>query len=583
MIDWRSQILGAMAWTEANAKPPNQSRRDVVATAIRYASGDMLDDVESELDLRYPGTQRGSDYGQEIIPLVVPLVRAYLAELATIYSGPVLRRLISESGETDSEATEVLNRVLDEIGYDQTMHAIERIATLLPGAGCGAHYQVALGELSVVPVHPQDITPVEPDGGVDDPGDQRQYDGFVVDRHKDTKDGKRTYAAITAGGMLGYSARDPLKPEGMIEETPSPLMWPAPTFGADGRATGEATQPLHPIVLWHAEKPTGSLISLVEPSMVTGSRVLSVLWSFLFDLVRFQGGAMPVISSMHPTGEQSKHVVGVRHPLSLTAGDTASLVSAANDYAGISSVYQQLTKILGMCNSLAPGDLSIDESAVTSGIAKIVESMPKTRAQKKAIKWYSTTEARLAWPRIGSILVWLRILPESATKLRLVTELRGERLPVSIDDRIKEDAHDLELGHTSPAKILADRAGMTLEAAEAMIDSNRVIEPDAGPAPLEVGKVQAILEIVTQASAGTVPVATAAKLVSLAAGIPPDQAAELLSDIEAKPVIEATEPGIAPPEAPPPPEKPPEKTGAKALLAALANGGIDAQEDEDKT
>jgi hypothetical protein len=223
---------------------------------------------------------------------------------------------------------------------------------------------------------------------------------------------------------------------------------------------------------------------------------------------------------------------------------------------------------------LSPDDLSLERSP-ESGVARQIANIPKDRARADRIKWYSMIEAEYVWPRYAASMIWLGKLGEAARGLHMQTSFRPAALPSSQAERIEVERHDLAIGITTPAKILADRLKVSEADARDALRSMREAEAEdraesgdqANVIPLEVGKVTALGELVKSVGMGEIPVDSAKEMLRVVFGISPEDAALILDPVTAAEPAPATTAGPATPAPAPVQDK---DIARKALLAKLA-------------
>lgn len=464
--------------------------------AIEYSEGDMLNDVRDLLLQRYPHTQSSSDARQHIAPLCVPLFQRYLDESATAYTQGVRRTVVDDAGEVNEDLTKQFNDALAEVGYDQMLATLDRRVVGLKSAA--VFYQTERGQLDPIIFGPQDVYPLADPmrGGIFNRANPLSYAGFTLDTSNDhvvASSGavlNKTFAFVSTDEIVIYKGKGPLEHQNTLSRTKNPYTWPLPVIDGNGRPTGTvAEQRISPLVIWHGHRPDADLLPLHTPSMLTANRELNVLWSVLFDVIRFQGGATPVIEKMNPGAAEAFRVMGVRHPAIVRGGgaEGVTYASAPNNYTGLVSALQAFNRLMALAHRMSPGDFSVEQSQAQSGFAKLVENLPKIDGRKQRIKWYSIIERR-SFPVVASILLWLRKVPESIKQHRLAIEYDNIEIPRSADERIREEEHDFKHGIRTPAQVLSGRAGIPVEEAQERVRENRSSMParsilDAGGRP----------------------------------------------------------------------------------------------------
>lgn len=465
--------------------------------AIDYLENRQIEDVRSELTHRFPSSNSG-DAGQEMFPVTIPLTERYIAEAANAYNKEVHRYFVDDDGqETDTtrEQTKKLQEALDLAGYDEAMHRNEQISVLL-GTSC-VWYQAKRGNVRPVVVYPHNVYPLCGDSPEYlDPSDPQDYAGFSVELFWATEDTgraqERTFALITPAETIFYVGRDPDQIERVISTHENPFRWEQ----AYDTETGTSVQELpgQMLTFWHRKMPMGELVLDTDPDIVYANRELNVLWSVLFDHIRFQGHAVPVLNLGNPNSAKAKRKYGTRHPVTLDIGEAFNLVSAATSYTEQVDVLKQYTRLIAMSKRMSATDFSIDTAAPQSGFAKLVDSIPKLEAREERVRRLKHMEENVAAKRLMSILTHQGKLDAVALKMRLRVKFSDIEFPKTADEKAKELETKFKYNLSSPARVMAEHEGITIEEAQERIAENKAqnasgqpkqdpAAPVAGPRP----------------------------------------------------------------------------------------------------
>jgi hypothetical protein len=483
------------------AKAYNHAQmRKMYELAIEYAENKQFDDTRQELRLRFPSSMIG-DAGQEIFPCTIPLTERYLAEAATAYNKPVLRTLKEPDGsESDfsREQTAILQRALAESTYDEVMHQNERLSVLL-GTSC-VWYQAKHGKLRPVIVLPHDVYPIAPDDpAFMDPADPADYHGFCVElfyQNEDvSKSQKRTFAMITPQETVFYTGRAPDELDKVISRHPNPYAWDHVEPSVDSQIDPQSkVQPGQMLTFWHRRKPLGELIIHTDPEVVLANREINIMWSVLFDNVRFQGHAVPVKRVMNPSDPKSKQRHGVRFPVVMDINESFDMVSAATNYTEQVQLIQSFMKNLAVAKRLSPNDFNMDQSIPGSGFSKYVDMLPKLEAREERIRRLTHLEKHEAWPRIFAVLSHLGILSKDASRLIMDVKFANVELFQNVYEQAKQIQTDVSYNLTTPAHLYAEKHGVSLNEAIEQIEKNVEINTQFAPQPANQTPAQANLE-----------------------------------------------------------------------------------------
>ncbi len=446
--------------------------------AIDFLENRQIEHVRSELMRRYPRTQGGGS-GQGIQPVCVPLTERYIAEAADAYNRTVKRKVANEDGSTDEAMTEVVNADLEACGYNERLHRVDQLDNLT--GGCGVWYQAKRGKLRPVVTYAHQIHEVAPvDGAFMDPADPDDYAGYVVEMHHAANDSwqpsRGSFAFITPAQVAYYTTAmgDPFSAVESMQTYESPYRWPQVVDTDDQRGMDKEL-PLQMLTLWHKQLPVGGVIIDTDADIAQANLELNVQLSLLLDTIRVQGWAMPVLTLTNPEQAPQNMSWGARFPLALASGETASMLTSSAPYDEIVRALNAFVKFLAMAHRQSPNDFSLEHVGAASGFAKLVDSLPKLEARRERLARLKYLEEHVAWPRIAAVLKYLgrEGFAGDISKKRLVVEFEGIEFPQSVDERTKEEEHDIKHGLTTPAKILAKRKGITVDQAEQEIAENR--------------------------------------------------------------------------------------------------------------
>jgi len=441
-------------------------------TAIEYLDGIQVEDTRRELMNRFPSSMTG-DSGQSIYPVTMPLTERYVAEMATAYNRPVKRTLTLKNGtETDEtiEATSRLNDALAECEYDEVMHQVDRNTVLLGTMGTWHGYDD--GGLRVEAVYPQDVYPVASEDIAARQQDVSGYKGFVVETSHAQEDvyfaEKRSFAYITREGTVYYDGGDAREPRDTKGLLPNPYSF--------------NQRPVLPFVFWHRQKQIKRLISDAEPDIVFANREANIMFSLLFDTIRFQGYDTPIKKLIEPRDPKAKQKHGARFPVLLELNEDFSFASSNAPYAAIVDVISKYVRLIAVCKRLSPNDFASDGIAPASGFAKLIDSLPKIEARKERIARLKAIEEHSAWPVNCAILVWAGVLPESAKTMKLRVQFSEIEMPKSESERSQANTTDVQLGITSPIQLIMERYGLSEEAATEAYEKNKGFIPQPAQA-----------------------------------------------------------------------------------------------------
>ncbi len=450
-------------------------------TAIDYAENRMRDDVEQALLERFPNSQAG-DLGQQIYPVTMGLTERYVAEAANAYNRPVTYTLVGEDGkESDAtrEQTDKLKRAHEDCARGERMHRNEQVTVLLGSSA--VWYQAKRGNIAPVVTLPHDVYEVVPeDLRQHDPSDPEDYEGFVVELRGGENDvmrgaRARSFAFVQKEETTFFTGPDPWSPDKITGRYKNPYAWNQAEDGVTPAglvSTHEREAPGQMLTFWHRRFPIGGVITQTDADIVHANRELNILWSVLFDTLRFQAHATPVIKLSNPNSPQATMRHGARWPVAIGLLESFDYAQAANSYSDQVDVLKAFARMLAIAKRQSPNDFSIDAASAASGFAKLVDSLPKLEARQERIRRLMHMEQHVAWPRERAILVRLGRLDKSVMKMRLRAQFADVEFPETPDETAKKLETDIKYNLTTPAKILAKRTGVSLEEAQTIIDEN---------------------------------------------------------------------------------------------------------------
>lgn len=463
--------------------------RDKYDLAIDYLEGRQVDDVEQELSQRYEQTQAGKR-GQDIKAIALPITSKFVDEQATLYSRPVARKIVNEDGTSDDKTTEELTRFLGDSGYDEHMEAFERRLVLLKSLG--NWFQSRNGLLHPVTSLPQDTYPVRPMADeVSEQGfdatNQDDYAAFVVETARaddHTNDAQRSFSWLSRADRIDYESSGPFEDASDATKHGNPFKWPQFVENESGTGGGMQTLPLQMLAIWHQHKPSGELIIDTDVTIADTNRELNLQISLILDTLAHQGWAIPVLRSANPESSPSMTAAGPRFAITIDASqeETLELLSSAQSFAELMGVLESVLKIVALLENLSPNEFALTGIAPASGFAKLIDNLPKIEARQKLARRMARREAVLGWPRIASIgKAFDHFTPslEQLQKKRLVVSYEDIKFPLTVEERIKEDEHNIKHGFKSRAEILAAKRDISVEQAEEIINENLGKQPDA--------------------------------------------------------------------------------------------------------
>ena len=468
----RDELRAALrAQEERNESRNDQDKID----ATKLLEGRQLELTEQEIRRRYAERQAGPA-NDRIRPMTLPLAERYVAEAANAYNKPVKRVLVDESGVEVEEATTILNDEMARAQMDERLHRLEQYTVALDS--CGMWSGAKRGKLAGQIVTPQRIRPVLPLDSRDvDPADQSEYLGFVVELERGAHPSDPVqWCLVTPAAHYYYQSDDWSELPADYEERPNTAFLWTQSRDTDDRKGVEATLPLQMLSVWHRQMPVGCLIPSSDIPIAQLNLELNVQWSVLLDTLRRQGWGQLVYHLMDPTKAPPKFAVGSGFAIGLGPDESIESLGHANDYRGMVDTLQSLVRLLAVLMRQSPNDFSLEGVKAQSGFAKLVDSMPKLEAREQRIRRLRSMEEQVLWPRVGSVLEYLGKL-KGGDGLRMRTEFADVEFPQSVDEDIKRKDHDIKLGLTTPARLLAKEQGISIEEAEQQIADNKAKQP----------------------------------------------------------------------------------------------------------
>lgn len=446
--------------------------------AVKYLKGDQLDDTLSLLYERFPSTQVG-DTGQRIAPVTIGLTERYAKEAATLYNQPVHRVITDENGEPDKEATKLVNEEYKRSRWDEIMHANDRYVVTLKT--CCVLHEAKRGALRPRITFPHDVYPVCPMNpefvSADDPDD---YEAFVVElfwAHEDmTKVQPRTYLWHSPDKYVFFQGNEPDEVQRVLSTWDNPYRFYQTTEEIDPSTGNRKVMkdqliPGRMLTFWNTEMPVGELIIDTDVDIVEANRELNIAWSMIFDLIRWQGGAVPVLKTSK-ADNKSRRKYGVRFPLMLNLEDAFDMVNAAVDYTGQVESLKTFSRLLALAKSMSPNDFATEGIAPASGFAKLVDSLPKIQSREDRIMRNRYLEEEVAWPRNAAIMVQQGIAPEALLRMKMQVFFSDLEFPQTEDEKTKEADRNTKYNQSNPVEMLMQRHGLTEEAAIEKLEKN---------------------------------------------------------------------------------------------------------------
>lgn len=452
-----SALLRRLADAEKKI-PPEVADYD---TAVDYLERRMMGDIERELRATYNASMSG-DRREQMKAVAVGLVERFIAETATLYNRPVERVLFGAGGEKDEEATERLADALRFIGYDLAMQQIERYEALL--GSCGWWAQIKRERVRVVPVLPQRIVPLPPvDLAGFDPLDQEDYEAWEVRLGEDRRAliGEQEIETYERGLSVSSGSASTASPHGF------------------SRA---------PFAVISATPSSDFVIPGNDVPIVRAVRDVCTYLSSLFDTVRFQGYAIPILTLIDKATAPTNRPIGVRFPLALNAGESATFATPNVPYRDLVETLQAFVSMQAIAQRSSPSEFALSgEGSPQSGFAKLIASLPKIEKRAERAERFRMIEEQRLWPILAEGLVKTGAIPASDAALRLAVTYGKLDVPESADERVRLEEHEIKHGLASAAEILARRRGISLEEAEQIVEANLETNKANAPEPKPSG------------------------------------------------------------------------------------------------
>jgi hypothetical protein len=188
--------------------------------------------------------------------------------------------------------------------------------------------------------------------------------------------------------------------------------------------------------------------------------------------MRFQSYATPVKKLTDPSDPSAYQTHGARFPVVLNITEDFSYASASAPYGDLLNSLRELVKTLAILVRQNPEDFAFDAPAAVSGFSKLVSSLPKMEARQERATRARAIEQEELLPMMVAGFVSTGALPKEAMRL----EPRVEFAPVEFPMSPSEFAQDLDTriryNLTTPAKELARKRGISVDAARVEIEAN---------------------------------------------------------------------------------------------------------------
>lgn len=442
--------------------------------AVDYLENRQLDDVRSGLRMRYERTQQGRR-GQNIAPQFVPMVQRFADEAAVVYrSSKIERKVVDADGSVDKALTEQVRAFLGRSGFDERMAHIERRLVLLKSSG--VMFSARRGKLKVEGVLPQSLFLIAPeDREFFDPTDQDDYEAFVVESSERGDGGKSRFAYVAPSGTVFYAATGPYESPEQFSAYRNAIRWPQVIDTADGRGQTR-TLPLQMLGVAHLEQPSGGVIVNTDVPIVECNRELNLQLSMVLDTIAHQGWATPVYHALNPDTAPAVMAAGPRFGLTVGVEETLEMLTSSVSYTEIISALESFVKLVAIFESMSPNDFSLASGATpSSGFAKMVDSLPRIERRARQAERLSRFEAEVAWPRIaaaGAAIGAIDGTVEQLSQFKLVTKFGDMQWPESPSEKIQREKHEIEIGTSSPSRILSARDGVSVEEAAEIVREN---------------------------------------------------------------------------------------------------------------
>jgi hypothetical protein len=439
--------------------------------SIDFMNNKQKTRTDNAIALRYAQRQAKSA-GNQIDSVCLPLVDRFLCEAASIYNKPVKRILVDENGEEDEEATKILNDALATSAWDERLHVVERVCVMPGLEACGLWLQAKRGQLVGQVVLPNKIYPVYPLVLFGcDKADQDDYFGFVVELTNEfDKNGQKQFVFLGARQHAYFTASVWSEPHD-IKWFDNAIEWPQTIDTVDQRGEIKVL-PGQLMVIWRSVLSTDNVLSCGDASLAEINLGLNVQFSILLDTLRKTGWKQLALKLLNPTNPPSQIQMGTGFAIPLGPDEDITSIDLGTNFVGITDTLKTFVKIVAVMHRQSPNDFSVEGQAAISGFAKMIDSIPKLEAREERAKRFKALEEVYAWPRIGAILEYLGKL-QNASALRMRVEFSSIEFPLSAQERVQLEEHDLKNNLISPVELIMKKQGLTKEEAENKIEENK--------------------------------------------------------------------------------------------------------------
>ena len=430
--------------------------RDLIRVLYRYLRRDMRD-ARDQRERYYPKTH--SEHIQKTVPLIFRIAR----ELATLYVRPPARRYI---GNGITEAVE------------------ERIGSIMRGSELNQTMRTAQEQLVAMAQSTVWVWPVPEVGGVrlltPPPHDQ------AVEMSDPTSDSERDVRAWwlrlpvgqdTVTGLVTYAVAKISNDEAIWVDGPADMkergIWSEDGSNPIGRIPA--------VRLKGADPAPGEFWCPVPEDLVDAQRGVNHMMTDLALVARMQGHGQPVVKGISSV-QASEMELGPESIIGLadTDGDF-SFAQARPDLAGFQGVLDHYLRAVISTNGLNPATV-IKSTAITA-LGKQLEILDREVERKRQIVEFQRAERSV----YNISRLWVNhlrntdLLPEA----RVEVEYLDHPMPADPLHDAQATKMNVEMGLTSPARELARREGIGIEAAAIQVAENLASsgpEPDGQPA-----------------------------------------------------------------------------------------------------
>lgn len=443
--------------------------------ALDYLEGDIRRHVESALSER---SREAQATDQPIEPFAIGMTQKFVEESATSYSGSVTREVINADGSVNDEVSEAYANACD---HSEFMRMLEQVVLLVKS--CGVYYQIKRGKLTPRFAFPHKVTPILSDNLDADATQLADHDGVVMDL------GAKKYLWV-GHAEIARMHGDSIKSAKVVGD-PYPIewTWPQPT---DAGVMQSA--PLMPFAIAKYRETLTTLFSSADPDVADANSEINAQWSSLLDTSRYQSYSVPVIQQALSEITRPLRRLGVRWPLPLKLGETFSFANASVAFDQLTSMITTVTQTLSVMRNQNPNDYALVRSSASSGFAKLLDSLPKlTERERNNARW-SRFESSQLWPIHCSMLVHMGELPEAAKEMSLRVTFGEYKIPKSDQEEQARLEFEFKHGLNSPARYLAEKRGITIDEAKALIAENGAQAPQQqAPAERPVSRLSALI------------------------------------------------------------------------------------------